>query len=537
MRKYTIILLTIILLSFNCFSQEYTPYTFQNFETGWTHHAYDENLFDEVLNAYLLEDIVITDNAIYSVYSISAVNFYFNGFLLEKLDAETGTLLWEYTYFQKSDTERDTPSQISLKDDNRLILSTFRELDEENQPFLWYDSQMNNWVFDSETGELLDTLTTINGDSNHIPMWMNVNPFYNQIVQSVVNEKNDSYRYLFSTTDSASVKILDYQLNELGHAIVSDSTFLPLKYLFLNQSFTTRWNENKFFNYRKSTSPNNPLDSFNIEITQLDSNLNILYSKNISNDFFGENHVLVQINESRFSVFHIGDYIFENEPYRHITLYVYDLEGNLLEEVALERPDGTPLYSTSGFNILPIEDLNQTLIISTANTENEAYWEWFLTTPNGNLERIGKTVLDNPYELFAWTFYNLSSFVKYLGNGKILLYTLHRPREESNNTTEAMIPSLSIISLDNLSTTVSIDIPTPLTKSIVYPNPTQSEINIKEKGKYKKYELYTVSGSLVSSETLQNDKIDLSSLSNGYYILKLYGGDNQVDVQKIVIQR
>ena len=70
---------------------------------------------------------------------------------------------------------------------------------------------------------------------------------------------------------------------------------------------------------------------------------------------------------------------------------------------------------------------------------------------------------------------------------------------------------------------------------LVFPNPAQSELFIKSDLQIEKVEIYTVVGSLVFSENNFKDKISVSSLPQGFYVLKVYT-DNGMVVRKFVKQ-
>ncbi len=56
----------------------------------------------------------------------------------------------------------------------------------------------------------------------------------------------------------------------------------------------------------------------------------------------------------------------------------------------------------------------------------------------------------------------------------------------------------------------------------IYPNPTNSKVNIKSESKFEEVEIYNVLGQKVlSSKILDNQEIDMSSLTSGTYFLKL----------------
>ena len=56
----------------------------------------------------------------------------------------------------------------------------------------------------------------------------------------------------------------------------------------------------------------------------------------------------------------------------------------------------------------------------------------------------------------------------------------------------------------------------------IYPNPTNSKVNIKSDNKFDEVEIYDVLGQKVlSSKIPENQEIDMSELKSGTYFLKL----------------
>ena len=56
----------------------------------------------------------------------------------------------------------------------------------------------------------------------------------------------------------------------------------------------------------------------------------------------------------------------------------------------------------------------------------------------------------------------------------------------------------------------------------VYPNPVKNILNFKTEQNILKVEVYDIAGRILSLTTVSENKIDLSNLKTGNYILKLY---------------
>ncbi len=73
-----------------------------------------------------------------------------------------------------------------------------------------------------------------------------------------------------------------------------------------------------------------------------------------------------------------------------------------------------------------------------------------------------------------------------------------------------------------------------LPEVVLYPNPVNDALNIKSSARISKVEVYNLVGQNVLQGT--NDKLDLSSLTVGMYLVRIYFANNQSVVQKISVK-
>lgn len=66
------------------------------------------------------------------------------------------------------------------------------------------------------------------------------------------------------------------------------------------------------------------------------------------------------------------------------------------------------------------------------------------------------------------------------------------------------------------------------TDVIIYPNPVSTVLNVKNISAKANYKIYSAAGQLVSNGIILNNKINVSSLINGVYIIELVDGDKTV---------
>ncbi|WP_228391024.1 MULTISPECIES: T9SS type A sorting domain-containing protein, partial [unclassified Chryseobacterium] len=59
------------------------------------------------------------------------------------------------------------------------------------------------------------------------------------------------------------------------------------------------------------------------------------------------------------------------------------------------------------------------------------------------------------------------------------------------------------------------------TDILIYPNPVKSILNVKNVSKKAKYTIYSAAGQVISSGVILNNKIDVSRLINGLYVIDI----------------
>jgi hypothetical protein len=68
---------------------------------------------------------------------------------------------------------------------------------------------------------------------------------------------------------------------------------------------------------------------------------------------------------------------------------------------------------------------------------------------------------------------------------------------------------------------------------IVYPNPVKDMLYVETEKRVLNVEIIDITGRFLSSNSVHNNKVDLSKLNNGSYFLKFYSNDG-VKIKKII---
>lgn len=75
-------------------------------------------------------------------------------------------------------------------------------------------------------------------------------------------------------------------------------------------------------------------------------------------------------------------------------------------------------------------------------------------------------------------------------------------------------------------------------KTLIYPNPTQSKVQIKSNKEINYISLYSINGTFVfGNKQLQNNTLDLSNLNQGVYVLLINYTDNSKETKRLVLQK
>ncbi len=144
--------------------------------------------------------------------------------------------------------------------------------------------------------------------------------------------------------------------------------------------------------------------------------------------------------------------------------------------------------------------------------------------------------IDSAYNQFYWIYGDGSAGVSALSNN----HTYAVANTYTNKLFFLFDGWCVSSAIDSVKHTISIctEINENSTSNIsIYPNPAKNVINI-ENASNAFIEVYSLNGSLVKQQQLNTDfeKVDLGSLSNGNYILKLNNGNSSL-TKKIVVEK
>ncbi|WP_299780362.1 T9SS type A sorting domain-containing protein [uncultured Formosa sp.] len=204
------------------------------------------------------------------------------------------------------------------------------------------------------------------------------------------------------------------------------------------------------------------------------------------------------------------------------TLEIRILKGSgYSEDYEITYYTDATIKPTSGFGYTDIEDVedetNNIAVTTLAHPGEDSYTEYELVFNTGDETSI-------------------AIFARGTGRPETIPDDASdsRPWQWSSGEDEAF---LDYLTLTNETLSVSDNVFAAGLK--VYPNPANSEINIKTENniQIQSVQLYNVLGSKVLSTTeLVNDRLDISGITSGIYILKVNGENNGSISKRIVIE-
>ncbi|MBL4716417.1 MAG: T9SS type A sorting domain-containing protein [Bacteroidia bacterium] len=210
---------------------------------------------------------------------------------------------------------------------------------------------------------------------------------------------------------------------------------------------------------------------------------------------------------------------------------------------------GSPEEIVAGYDAYRSNDnTTKTTLITMANDENLKYVAYEVgpgTTGIGDANNVGDRVraerLEGMYGIvqnaFTEDWFDLGGD-EYMYFTLIGAYGRYGQWGSLEDITDDQAPKYrALIDLidTNYNSVVTLN-PEDTEELTIYPNPSNSIINIKETGfLINKIEFYTTNGKLIPKEMLQytNSSIDISNLKNGVYFMKI-SGDTKLKINKII---
>lgn len=210
-----------------------------------------------------------------------------------------------------------------------------------------------------------------------------------------------------------------------------------------------------------------------------------------------------------------------NEP---IETMQYDVQNNTDYTITANPVISETIQDNSACVVLPLKKLllttlvqnaNKTITINwqTNNEENNNYFEIEKSTDGINFVKIG--LLNSAGNTFGNTNY---SFVEVDFNKNIAFFYRIKQTDINGNYNFSNIEKLKISNIN----------------IIIYPNPAKNIIYVESNKQIKAYEIVDVNGKTCLKNNFTNNKINISTLPQGFFILKFLTEAGNVEIIKLI---
>ncbi len=530
MKKLSILIFSLV-ISYSTICQDaFAPINFDGITPKWTHLFVDSSrIVTELTEGTEIlgnsEVFLVGDTIAYFVFYDRADRY--SGVFLEKLDLNTGQLIWNKKFDVRETGFHEFPAYFGIMEDGLIELVSYKIAQDLHPIFGWNLGQFLRREIDPESGEEMNIFYNQDYGEDEIlfvfgstKMLRNGNDFIYYHPKNQVEENNQSNI-----------------INEFRHfspyadLLYMDSTILPQpRQGFLFSSLFSSFNG--FTNLRFSSQPlfdiEDPSeiipDSFTTILDFFDTDLRHSFEVDITEYLPAKWHstlwgtyddlILIKSQDSAYLMFYdiLPDVYFS----------VFDKFGNHISDIDLGKeivPSvNSPVHIPNTNEFLFFQLINPTI-------SNKGIKVW-------HLDENGETNLLRTLDFYDDRRIDLSFNMKSLDNGDVLFFYSGNTREGNNSTN--LHNTVMRISAEDLGLTTSvITHPRQDRQDLkAFPNPTTGPLTLEIPDGFTKGTLEVVD---MSAGTVHQQKIDhpqerysldLGHLPAGVYHIELYPEEN-----------
>ena len=532
MKKLSILIFSLV-ISYSTICQEaFAPINFDGITPKWTYLFVDSSrIVTELTEGTEIlgnsEVFLVGDSIAYFVFYDRADRY--SGVFLEKLDLNTGQLIWNKKFDVRETGFHEFPAYFGIMEDGLIELVSYKIAQDLHPIFGWNRGHFLRREIDSESGKQLNISFNEDYGEDEIlfifgwtRMLRNEDDFIYYHPKFHVDEINDEENlYIIN-----EFKIFS---NEAAY-LFSDSVFLPTNGGFLWSNLYSSSDE--FVNLRFSGSNINELDDpreFDPDLTLVildffDSELQHSYEVDITEYLPAKWHstiwdtyddlILIKSQDSTYLEF------YDIVPTVHYS--VFDKFGNHISDIDLGKEIVPNINSP-----VHIPNTNEFLFFQLINptASNKGIKVW-------HLDENGETNLLRTLDFYDDRRIDLSFNMKSLDNGDVLFFYSGNTREGNNSTN--LHNTVMRISAEDLGLTTSvITHPRQDRQDLkAFPNPTTGPLTLEIPDGFTKGTLEVVD---MSAGTVHRQKIDhpqeqfsldIGHLPAGVYHIELYPEEN-----------
>ncbi len=520
------------------YGQNKKPIEFIDYDVEWMHEPWVDSIsvYDQVFD--IVREPIITEEYIITVYTNFLPSPF--GFLVEKINLNTGELIWEYNEFSEEQYTRKVVNDVYLIGDT-LELLLFEESSTIYNPTYprWDSCHVALLRLNVNTGENIDYIQTDHSDSLNVVFDKGFFTFskniisnsgngYN-IVKTMERVKDDSIRY----EDFISID-LDYN----GNLVKSDTLILSFPSFQTTTDRNFPFNERRFISHVESPFFATLDLQYFSSLILMDYDLHSFDSIQLQQHFNYDSLVSISMNfydDEKFLIEVAGDFSFDFDYQQKY--FLFDYQGNLLNkhENKIDLASRGEFILAYGYdennNILGIGEYQE---FSKDSTTHLYFWK---TNSNNTIDTLlDLSIKDSDIDVFPLKAYITPD------NDLLVYYTYLQPSYPPEFNGFQAPKWYFWIKVDGndlgLKTNTS-DLSLETSRFKIFPNPVDNYLNIrfdKVRNGYLTISSIVDTVKQIDFNNRRELKVNLSNYNYGHYIISLYDDEGKIIQSEIFIK-
>lgn len=505
MNRIIQILIVNCILCISYAQQPPKPLTFLNFKPKWSHYSYASQLPDSVQFYWTFRKPLIINNDLYFLLN-NAENFD-QGYLIEKLNINTGKLIANHQHLDKRKNER-TYGYSLKQNGNTIDLLSFKEDSRKVIPFVYHFWNRSNYNLHRFCGDKLEVCDSIITN----PLDTNTHTLNCYRSASYLFKKGNNILNIESPRDQINKQRAYFtirELNEKGYMVDSTELSFYFKYNNIHHIQLYEYDESKYLSFIYATNDDN-INEFEIKIIYFDNNFSIEKVLDITK--YLKNATLLWLNYEDSENFIIGSYqdsLVNNYKVRNYTYYIFNHNGEKVDEISFKNANlGRYEYM---FATLLKPSKKILAVVRRLTSDNKVKIEFMLSNNKGTADLV-KTIYPDRHirNLYPYS----------MPNNHVLCYFRDIDSTDTKYKTPPSWNLWYMLSPEDLNFPVSLK-EQYLPSFSFYPNPSNDIIYFQTDIEFDAVNVYSIEGKLVQMVEIQDYTINISDLPKGLYFFEI----------------
>lgn len=506
-------------------SQNIDVFRFEGYQPNWIHICRSDSIPNDFQT--LQPDNFSNGGGVPVIYNgkiyqlMNVIKEYYDGYLIEAIDLQTGKEVWEDLYYTNERFKRRYAQTPEIQNDTlNLIVYTENSPKDWNFWPIWIKANLNKIGFNPETGNI--NYKSDNQPVDTAPIKVNMpEHLYLQnsnFVRSYCEADNFKYIGYFFTNSridsQTNVQIVSATFSSKEELIDSVYENIRFPYLFGYARIYDLNNKQILLAVRTSTRDESKSD-FSYVI--FDRKMNVLQYTSLSNQLDTADAHAVIYSDSNSLI--VGSFIqvpyLNYLPYMPQKLFWFGIKGNLMQEVdisSMYSPDQFPGINTT----LVFEDGIQKILMSVSYLKDgHRYFDFYKIENNGKVILTKTIKLDDPDKYLGIV------YMTTYGEDLLCQFSYrdipNSPPNSRNFIAWASFPLKDVV-------TGTKDETAEILSDLVYPNPANDYISFRGLSFLPTHcAISNQLGQIVSTLPVFHNKVNIAQLNAGMYFIKWFG--------------